>query len=1251
MSSQYPIFEDNQVLTSSQLNQLIEYLDLQNRLTRSCLIGMGIACGLELEHDKTGKPIITITEGMGITSEGFLIKLCPVDKVCITTQYKDYVLPKGSFYEPFQDKDDNKQDVGLYELLEADYKVEPEDKVSDLTNDFLKDKVVLLFLECLDKDLKSCLGKSCDELGIERIFTLRKLLISLDDLKKVKDRTNGGMQDTHFLKKFDLKNISLPRIFFDRINTVHYFPFAYKYIEAINTVYDPLRKLLDETYNVYEIILQDCYEGNPFQSAIIDEAFKKLTEYLKGGLIKPTWWGVQYVYDFFKDLILAYQEFKDCAYDLMIQCCPDMTRFPRHLMLGKAIEAQKDKCKLDEFRHAFTQPPIYNNQKYLLAKTISLHKRIVLMIEHFSFNRLQEFEKTERKITPSCEKKSVLSHRSIPFYYNSKVKSKFEKLENLELEWNYDRKRKECQIAEDKTKALNLSYDNNTMKKEFISPLTTPLNYDIDALNFLRIEGFQGKDIKEVIPELEKIRYQSNIDFDVKFAYFGDTIPNTNLLECFYQDLQPSYEIWRSKLLYFLGSFARFTNTSRFLSTGKVSGKTTGKMAAEEAVDAEPLHEEMKMMRNMNVGLNKENWASALEEVHHKSKQVNMKEWTRGENNASSFSTTVSDNPSIGGLHSQITNCIAAIRKNTPEDIRRFKMEAWLPAYKCPLNVYVELIKLMASRIPRGYGNTAVNTYLKLYCALHEILRNLFIYPYLDIRITYNTIQNKLNQFVKLNEFSRFEKYHNGLEHQAGLEQGQTLVLLLQAEYSDRYIKKLVELVKQFLDANNDAPFNIDEVLSFPKEHFGKVVGDFTLPYKCCDPCNEIRHEVAQLDPIALPICEAVPIRKTTNGEVSTNDQSGFEYLTLKEKIFHTVYEPERYRAKLTSNPNYGVADLPFYPFEYDETKNTQIFTYQVDINKVMAAAANTESAYLTDVIDYEILHAQTNEVIDSSTITILIPIIFKIDNQPIGFKGMVYTQTDVAGKVPIQGAEVWVNVNQTRVDDVTGDDGMYTLNDPILVNGTYTVHVAALGYFSEVIRNVKLDNEITNLDIQMRPIPNLELGRESRILFENLGVTDNSMKAISIIEEYRSSSDTYKKVIEASIEEDKDNARSLMAVEKAISIFAKDESLTSDRLNETYARNRDALLEEINNTNSRTEKRTRTNALKVLTNSYMDRLLLKESKSLSPESVKTVKESSELISRSGISMKSNIEKWSRRKEKVVGKTVASRITKNFKVS
>ncbi|HNX56294.1 MAG TPA: hypothetical protein PKO30_11965, partial [Prolixibacteraceae bacterium] len=73
ITSQYRSFTDDQVLTADQLNTLVNYFQDQQRLTRVCLNGVGIVCGLKVSIG-TGNEV-TVTQGCGITTDGDLIRL------------------------------------------------------------------------------------------------------------------------------------------------------------------------------------------------------------------------------------------------------------------------------------------------------------------------------------------------------------------------------------------------------------------------------------------------------------------------------------------------------------------------------------------------------------------------------------------------------------------------------------------------------------------------------------------------------------------------------------------------------------------------------------------------------------------------------------------------------------------------------------------------------------------------------------------------------------------------------------------------------------------------------------------------------------------------------------------------------------------------------------------------------------------------------------------------------------------------
>ncbi|SHJ78990.1 carboxypeptidase-like regulatory domain-containing protein [Pseudozobellia thermophila] len=1241
----HPIFEDNQVLTSGQLNQLHNYLDQQTRLTRSCLIGMGIACGLEIKTVTGNEPSITITGGLGISSEGYLIELCPEGNSCTTVQYRNYNLPEGVVYTPFQDEGFH-QDIALFELLSSGAEYDQEEEVKPLSElpGGLEDKVVVLFLECIDNDLKSCLGKSCDELGIDRIFTLRKLLIDRDDLDKVNPRTNGERQDDLFPDKF----IALPRVFFEGGDTVHYFPFAFRYVEALNTVFDPLKKYLSTTYTAYEPILGNVYGENPFETSVIQNVYKEIEEYLGGGLVKFPWLGIQYVYDFFDDLVLAYEEFRECAHDLIWQCCPDMTRFPRHLMLGEVIADPIGPCETDRYRHGFTQPPIYNKQQLLLEKTISLHKRIVLLLEKFSFESLNDPIELPVKATPGGGRKSSLSVQSIPFYYDSKGESSFWPSENLELEWNFSRKHRRCQLFEKEQNALNLSYDNNTMLPEAKTPLSTPLRFKMDRHNFLRIEGHQGKDIHDTVAGLTALKTKANIDFDIKGIYLGDLFPEDDkrvrLPECLYQDLQVDYSIWRGKLLYFLGSFSRLVTGSRFLQRKDTSANMNNYTSAH---DTSALYKKLNNVDGLNRSLTKDNWMRVADEVHYKTKEDNKAEWIKKERETATATGT--QKASVDDLHAAITECLKAIRNNTPEDLASFEMEPWLEAYRCPLVLFVEYLKLQSGQIPNDTNMTEVNLKIRLIAALQELVRNLFIYPYIDIRIINNALTGRMEQYREQHSFSNFLKNHTGLEHQAGVEQGQTFVLLYQGGYSDSTQEKLMKEAEIWLKDAGKIDVDLGDFFEWNKEVFGTVLADFTLPYKCCDPCVDVGSVEIPLDPLAVPICEIVPTR------IVGEKQASIEYEPLEERILHSMYDPEAYRIDLKNTEGkYGQAKLNIRPFPFDEEKEVQTFLYTADTKKVLAASVNSQSAYLVDVFEYAISRVEGSGtegqsqtvLVDSAEITVIVPIIPR-GEAVVGIQGRIYYKDTKGRELPIPGAQVWTNVNKFEIHSQADERGGYSLVNDALVNGSYEVFATANGFYQGKASEVVVKNAMATRDIEL--IPRIDLKGGIKGLVEHLDLNENSREALLMAKEYENSRNLYKEVIASTILREKENVKTLIATEKTISKFNEEDDIPTEVLNKTYVAQRDALLKELATTKNKVTMANRAAALKVLTNSYMDRLILSEKGDFSAESLAVLKESSSKIGKAGINMKAEMKEWSESKTRVLGEDIVKAITKNFK--
>lgn len=536
--SNYPIFEGSQVLTSAQLNQLSAYLDQQNRLTRSKLIGIGIVCGLKIKPLSGG---LLISRGLGITSEGFLIQ---IGRDFEGKYYRPYTLPEGVSYAPFG-KDG--QDIELHEILSE----EPDDDetVKKLTNpsNFLNDKFVLLFLEIFDQDLKSCLGNSCDDRGQNRLLTLRRLLISKEDLDRILPERTGNVSGD-FGQALDLVDFQIKRPLFSPNG-----PESSNWEAFVKNYQKPIKELLSNNFwesvskgfGVFSPILDKTFDfNNPFESDSLREKIKNIEELISAD--DQNILGIQYLYDFFKELVLAWTEFLETGRNLWYSCPTDPSLFPLHLMLGRARVQSETAAEFYQYRHGFVQPPIYNDQREEKERLAQQYRRLILMIETLELSIIQEGGKEYPvKITPSKEKYGLLGERSIPYYYDIKSKGKTGSWYSLEKSWP-DPQRKNTWSPQ---RQGVLSYDNQPdSPSEKDGFLESPLNYDLDLYPFFRVEGHLSQSLAEAQKSIEKLIKQFNLPIHVHALHLDEGEEETRD-RCGWHDLQEEYAHQRLLLI------------------------------------------------------------------------------------------------------------------------------------------------------------------------------------------------------------------------------------------------------------------------------------------------------------------------------------------------------------------------------------------------------------------------------------------------------------------------------------------------------------------------------------------------------------------------------------------------------------------------------------------------------------------------------------------------------------------------------
>lgn len=703
--SNYPIFEGSQVLTSAQLNQLSAYLDQQNRLTRSKLIGIGIVCGLKIKPLSGG---LLISRGLGITSEGFLIQ---IGRDFEGKYYRPYTLPEGVSYAPFG-KDG--QDIELHEILSE----EPDDDetVKKLTNpsNFLNDKFVLLFLEIFDQDLKSCLGNSCDDRGQNRLLTLRRLLISKEDLDRILPERTGNVSGD-FGQALDLVDFQIKRPLFSPNG-----PESSNWEAFVKNYQKPIKELLSNNFwesvskgfGVFSPILEKTFDfNNPFESDSLREKIKKIEELISAD--DQNILGIQYLYDFFKELVLAWTEFLETGRNLWYSCPTDPSLFPLHLMLGRARVQSETAAEFYQYRHGFVQPPIYNDQREEKERLAQQYRRLILMIETLELSIIQEGGKEYPvKITPSKEKYGLLGERSIPYYYDIKSKGKTGSWYSLEKSWP-DPQRKNTWSPQ---RQGVLSYDNQPdSPSEKDGFLESPLNYDLDLYPFFRVEGHLSQSLEVAQKSIEKLIKQFNLPIHVHALHLDEGEEEMRD-RCGWHDLQEEYAHQRLLLI----------GTAR------------------------DIREVVEYVKSIRAEFNSENLRTAKETIKEDSGEIFLKR-----------------------VSESLPECLDQLDWEKFQEAYKELLELILDFLLLRLRLINRL--RVTPQIPNIVLQMYNGIISRMSPLLYRLLDLVF---FSKIQRLYLSYLNRIQQLSRNNLFADFLKRNPGLEHQSGAYRGGTFILL-----------------------------------------------------------------------------------------------------------------------------------------------------------------------------------------------------------------------------------------------------------------------------------------------------------------------------------------------------------------------------------------------------------------------------------------------------------------------------------------
>lgn len=785
----YRSFVPDQVLTAGQLNEFLNYFEDQDRLSRIFLNGVGIVCGFKVTFNANSDGTLVISQGTGITTDGDLIKLAAKDpndpsleKIDISglsfTNYRTFD-DSNARYTPFFWKTVNTSTVqlNLWEAIPASEATPSDPTISSRTD--LNDLVVLLYLESYEEDPNACTGIDCENQGIKNIRKLRVLLVSQADAEYILSSSNDPIFNANYLIStyLNLDEVAIQRVTVNATNSASFAALRGNYLSAIQS-----ENIIGKLTNGYKTMLSKLgmnNEGNYIAS--------KIDQFFGVGATYPQLF-FQYRYDLLRDLVSGYNELKAMFMDSVCNCNPDIHSFPKHLMLGRLIPTEADRY-LEKYRHSFYKSPILEDEKDWCARFRLYIDRTIQMLDAYQGT----IPAGEIRITPSGYR-SLLENKAVPFYYGA---GNFPRL--LET-WNYDKYKVNKQDR-------NLSY--HTAFLDPSGPIQFPLRYNLEPHNFLAIEGHQGYSYQMVMQQIDNLKKQYGLAFDVKALGISinenDPI-NMDDYACQFEDLQLLLDAWTQEHNCLLGKVSKYYSafSTQSLGTNFLVDEYLYPVAEDEVVTDKT----NVVKANMFTGAN--SLGAIMLPVINRFKGCS----------GNDIMLQVNNQIDLLGFGDDSKDLVDATLK-APNDVLS---QAYVLIDKSPAtlaNVLPSVIDSIHVSATNLCG-AARKTYVKASAASAQISRPVLSMLYnlsVDttalccsaekLQLIYDEIQKRKKEILIGLSLAKFQELHPGMEHLAGVHQGDTFLLV--------YVRNAVNGIGE-----------------------NTVVADFTLPYLCCSDCRPV---------------------------------------------------------------------------------------------------------------------------------------------------------------------------------------------------------------------------------------------------------------------------------------------------------------------------------------------------------------------------------------------------------------------------
>lgn len=1047
MQNKLPQFEANQVLSNVHLNQFVEYLEEQGRLTRNHLLGAGIVSGLEIKRNSA--TTISIYEGAGLTSAGYLVipdtpNWSGTDaggKRFITYNRKKKfelknILPayKGEFekaednYEIFNSIKDN-----LFVLIEAADN-STDTTISNLAQADLDEHVIVLYLEVKVKELKNCEGADCINLGRMISYNVHPLLLTKADATIVlaEETKAGAATDSTTLinNAAGLPDITLQKLDLTLVDNVIS---TDKLVSVYGDVLKQLSKDLDSKHQKIDTTLKNIIgtAKNPvadFKNKL-NELSSKVEFFQSPG-------HYQYFYDFACDFAASYRELQDAVHEFVSYDIRPQSSFPCHIRLGQVPSSTGSvtnafQIPFSELRHSFITSRNVEGQREVYHKLQSLFNRLAGLTENF----VTDSNKEDIRITPSIEPGNSLSEKAIPFYY----KKDNNKKPLLLPHWNFEfySKGKLNRIQNYFTNA------NKSARSEFADgkkpgvddALHFPLLYQHEASNFYRVEGYLGLQYPQIFESLYTYMQNYNLPFDLQLVGLNkDTQMVMKEVRLKFNDLDSMYNVMTEEVLCLLKTEMNYFGNIRLTRLLYEVNFT------EEVFIKEPKDDVMVM-------LNEDSDSSFFYREYGKSRKMQMKGISRK-----------GDIKNLGVADSTVDMVQKTGTRIPTKDLTnmlgvRFPGKVSTPASPYILKLIAAIDKLIQS-LKDDFADFIVENYKENLREMHEEAKRFIVYlstqdaadlaknsnlkrdealGYLE-RLLYEcdfekiwvideertTRENELGFNTNLDQFLA---WHPGLEHKAGVWKNGTFVIVF--------------------DQN------------------GTAVADFCLPYRCCASANTTQFVLGVLQTLwfegQVLDKDGAPV---TNAEVLLNGQ---KLVIDNTGRFKRIISPNTFFVLKVSADGFEATEISFTSAN-DNVSQTVTLLKKAQIPKVPVTIKVVNSAggviaqadvKIDDVAGKTNANGEAVLQVRAGTIALLnisaggfISIAENID-VPANAIALNYTLkkivklsgliTNAATGQPVLNASVFVN---DKLITVNGNKYETELED----NRTYTLRAKALG-------------------------------------------------------------------------------------------------------------------------------------------------------------------------------------------------------------